>query len=200
MIFPISLFEIISTVASVQFFFFFWMASYVADDVALNRRGTKTFIMNGGRTFFINSKSVVINCWRKLKNPPSWQIVIIVISFKKIPLFPNKLIYFIISFISLFVSIVLELSEGPILCIFFLPNALRSGFTNLSLLSANSETNFFASFHGRLITYPSRSIRFNGGLPKCTILDSWVFEKFVLANERFPKLSQILGACVLVNK
>ena len=113
-----------------------------------------------------------------MKNPPSWQIIMLVISFKKIPLFPNKLIYFIISFISLFVSIVFELSEGPILCIFFLPNALRSGFTNLSLLSANSEINFFASFYGRLITYPRGSIRFKGGLPNCSILDRWVFENF----------------------
>ena len=35
--------------------------------------------------------------------------------------------------------------------------------------------------------------------PKCTILDSWVFENFILADEPFAKVLPILETCVLVN-
>ena len=35
--------------------------------------------------------------------------------------------------------------------------------------------------------------------PKCTILDSWVFENFILADEPFAKALPILETCVLLN-
>ena len=35
--------------------------------------------------------------------------------------------------------------------------------------------------------------------PNCTILDNWVFENFILADEPFAKTSQIFETYVLVN-
>ena len=35
--------------------------------------------------------------------------------------------------------------------------------------------------------------------PNCTVLDNWVFENFMLADERFAKDLDGLKTCVLVN-
>ena len=35
--------------------------------------------------------------------------------------------------------------------------------------------------------------------PNCIILDNWVFQNFILANEPFAKALRLLGTCVLVN-
>ena len=54
-------------------------------------------------TVFINGKPTVINDLRRLKNPPFWQAIFLVVLFGKIPLFCKDLI---ISFISLFVRVI----------------------------------------------------------------------------------------------
>ena len=36
--------------------------------------------------------------------------------------------------------------------------------------------------------------------PKCIILDNWVFENFILADEPFTKALRIIETCVLVKK
>ena len=65
---------------------------------------TKMLLANGVRTFFIAVKLAVINGQRKLRNPPFLLMILLVVSFKKIPLFSKDLITFVISFISLFVK------------------------------------------------------------------------------------------------
>ena len=70
----------------------------------------------GVSTIFINGKPAIINGLRKFKNPPSWQVIFVVVSFIKIPLFSKDLITFIIYFISLFVRVIPE----PLLNVKFL--------------------------------------------------------------------------------
>ena len=62
----------------------------------------------GVSTFFINGKAVVINGLRKLRDPPSWLVIFLVVPFSKIPLFPKDLITVTVSFISLFVNVIQE--------------------------------------------------------------------------------------------
>ena len=68
-------------------------------------------------TVFINGKSTVINDLRRLKNPPFWLAIFLVVLFDKIPLFYKDLV---ISFISLFVRVIPE----PNFCLIFLPMIL----------------------------------------------------------------------------
>ena len=70
----------------------------------------------GVSAIFINGKPAIINGLRKFKNPPSWQVIFVVVSFIKIPLFSKDLITFIIYFISLFVRVIPE----PLLNVKFL--------------------------------------------------------------------------------
>ena len=67
-------------------------------------------LANGVSTFFINGKPAAINGLRKLRNP--WLVVFLVVPFNKIPLFSKDLISFIISFISLIVSVILQPSPA----------------------------------------------------------------------------------------
>ena len=69
---------------------------------------SKTLLANGVSTFFITGNQTCINGPRKMSNPPSWIIVLPVVSFNKIPLFSKYLITFIISFISFFFSVDFE--------------------------------------------------------------------------------------------
>ena len=55
----------------------------------------------------MNGKPAVINGLRKFKNPPSWLVIFLVVSFNKIPLFSKDFVTFIISFISLFIRVIL---------------------------------------------------------------------------------------------
>ena len=109
MISSISLFEIISAVVP-NSKIFFWIAAYFADAAVVNPNGTKTLLANGVSTYFINGKPTDINSLRKLRNPPFWllMILVLVVSFNKIPVFSKDLITFAISFTSLFVSVVPE--------------------------------------------------------------------------------------------
>ena len=90
-------------------YIFFWITAYVADVAAVNPNGTKTLLLNGVSAFFIKGKWVVINGLRKLQKHPSWLLIFLVVLFNKIPIFSNDLITFIISLISLFLSV----SPGP---------------------------------------------------------------------------------------
>ena len=36
-------------------------------------------------------------------------------------------------------------------------------------------------------------------LPNCTIWDSWIFEKFILADEPFARALRVFETCVLIN-
>ena len=63
---------------------FVWIAASVADAVPVNPNGTKTLLANIINTFFINIKPAVINGLRKLRNPPSWLVIFLVVPFNKI--------------------------------------------------------------------------------------------------------------------
>ena len=95
---------------------FFWTAKSVADAAAVNLNGTETFLTNDVRTYFIIGKPAEINGLWKFRNSPSWLAIFLVVYFNKTPLFSKDLITFIISFVSLFLSAILE----PLLDVFFL--------------------------------------------------------------------------------
>ena len=59
-------------------------------------------------TFIIEQNSRVNNGPRKLRNPLSWLLIFLLVSFNKIPRFSKERITFIISFISWFVGVILE--------------------------------------------------------------------------------------------
>ena len=59
-------------------------------------------------TLFINGKPAYMNSLGKLKNPPSWLVILPVVSFKKVSVFLKDLFTSMISFISLFVRVILN--------------------------------------------------------------------------------------------
>ena len=139
-----------------------------------------------------------------MKNPPSWLVTFVVAPFNKIPVFFKDLITFTISFISLFVRLI---PEPVTLLKLFLPIILspvstkRLVSSSLGALFFNSFTNeFFIEFPGDDIISLIIEANILGGPnrypPKCTILDNWVFEDFVLADETFAKDLQIFKTCV----
>ena len=89
-------------------YIFYWIAASVAEGVAVNPNGTKTILANGASTLFINGKPTDNNDFRKLRNPPSWQVIFSGVPFNKISLFSEGLIIFTISFVTLFVSTIPE--------------------------------------------------------------------------------------------
>ena len=84
---------------------FFWIAASVANAVVANPNGNKILLIRCVSTLFINGKPAFINGLRKLRNPSSWVLTFLMVFFNKTPLFSKDLIAFLISFISLFVSI-----------------------------------------------------------------------------------------------
>ena len=68
---------------------FFGIASSVADATA---NVIKTLLGIGASTLFINGKPAVINALRKSRNPPTRLIILLLVPFKKIPLFSKNLI------------------------------------------------------------------------------------------------------------
>ena len=103
----ISLFKSISAVYPDPNIFFGITAS-VGDVASVNPNSTKMLLANGVSTFFINDKPTEINGVKNFRNPPSWLVIFLVLPFYNIPPFPKDLITFIISFISLFLSIKAE--------------------------------------------------------------------------------------------
>ena len=59
-------------------------------------------------TLFINGKPAYMNSLGKLKNTPSWLVILPVVSFKKVSVFLKDLFTSMISFISLFVRVILN--------------------------------------------------------------------------------------------
>ena len=84
---------------------YFWIVASVADIAAGNLNGKKKDIARGVSTLYINGKPAVINILRKLKNPPPWTVIFLVVPFKK-NLFSKELITFIISFSKLFFRVI----------------------------------------------------------------------------------------------
>ena len=154
----ISLCEIISVVIP-DLKIIFWIATSVADADAI------TLLSNGVSTFFINGKSTLVNKARKLSNTPSWLVVFPVVPFNKILLFYKDLLTYIMSFISLFVSIITipDNNESPLLI--FLGEVLIPAimwrfwkiFPDLGgpLFLCSSFTGFIIAF---FVFHPSRKI------------------------------------------
>ena len=67
---------------------------------------TKHFLANGVITLFINSKLAVINGIRKIKNPPYWLIIFLIV-----PLI--KCFYFVKTFIMSFISSLVKIIPVP---------------------------------------------------------------------------------------
>ena len=84
------------------------MAASISETAAVNHKGTKMLLSDEVTTFLINGKPTCINGLRKSRNPPSWIIIFLVVSFNKILLFSKHAITFMTSFTSLFVSVSLE--------------------------------------------------------------------------------------------
>ena len=84
---------------------FFWIATFIADGATVAPNCRKKSLAKGVSTFFINGKPNLNNVPR---SPPFWYITYSVVPFNKIPLFSKDLITFIISIVSLFVSVIPE--------------------------------------------------------------------------------------------
>ena len=82
--------------------------------VAVNTNGTKTILANGANTLFINGKPTDNNDFRKLRNPPSWQLTFSGVPFNNISLFSKRQIIFTISFVTLFVSTIPEFLNNDV--------------------------------------------------------------------------------------
>ena len=119
-------------------------------------------------------------------NPSSWLVIFLVNPFNKTPLFSKDLITLIISFISFYVRVIPE----PVICslwnlsiclsIIFFPKSLAKSVPFVATLD--------------LIFIKLGMSR--GISPNCTILDKWVFENFVLADELLAKTLRIFETCV----
>ena len=75
------------------------MAVSVSETAAVNHKVTKILLSDEVTTFLINGKPTYINGLRKLRNPPSWIIIFLVVPFNKILLFSKHAIYDIFYFI-----------------------------------------------------------------------------------------------------
>ena len=71
-------------------------------------------------TFFINGKPTDFDGLRKLRNPPSSLIILLIVPIKKIPLFSEDLITFIIYFIYLFIYLFIHLFIYSLIYLFIL--------------------------------------------------------------------------------
>ena len=108
-----------------------------------------------------------------MSSPPFWLLIFLVVPFNKIPVFSKELVTFIISFASMFVSVIPEPFSLTLLSTFFTPTYII----------------FFEKF----------MIDSNKDPPNCISLDSWVFGNFILAYEPFAKALLSLETCASVN-
>ena len=74
------------------------MTASLINAAAVNPKGTKTLLANDISTLFINGNPVLIDGPRKLSNPPSWQLIFLLVPFNKIPPFSKNLVTILISF------------------------------------------------------------------------------------------------------
>ena len=77
-----------------------WIDASVAETTTFNLKGTKKILAKGFSKFFINGKLTEVNGLRKLRNPPTWFAIFLIVPFDNIPLFSKKLFFYNI-FISL---------------------------------------------------------------------------------------------------
>ena len=107
---------------------FFWIASSVADAVAVNNNNRiKTFLANGESLFFINGKPAVITGLINSRYPPLWLVIFLEVSFYKISLFSTDVITFIIYFIFiLYARIIPGLAINEILFSNLFTNYIKS--------------------------------------------------------------------------
>ena len=152
--------------------------------------------------------SLMVNRWslinglRKLRNPSSGLLIIVVIRFDKIPVWSKDLITFIISFISLLVSVFLEpFNNGK----GFILNLLLTGFDPASkrafgiLLTLTILSPVVGISMEVLIIGTIKLFIIRRNPHDCAILGSCTFDNFLLANKPFSKSLQIRATCVLVN-
>ena len=179
-------FEIINAVAPDPKSFF-WIAVGVtaaAAAAAVNTNGIKTLLANGVSTFFVNGKPAVINDLRKFRNPPSWLVIFLAVPFNEVSLFSKDLTTFIISFISLSVRVI----PDPLPAIYSLLNLSICWFRNSFPKFLGKSVRFLATLYKicpkigmlRITTHPD-----------CIILDNWIFENFILADEPFASLKLV---------
>ena len=69
---------------------------------------TKKYLARDVSTIFNNGRTAIINGVGKLRNPPSWLVIFLVIPFIKFPLLFKDLITFTIFFILVFVRVISE--------------------------------------------------------------------------------------------
>ena len=87
----------------------------IADAATANPNCSGKRLANNGSTFFINGKTTLANCVRKLINPLFWLLIFLVLLFNNIPAFSIELITFMISSILLFVRAASETVIAEIL-------------------------------------------------------------------------------------
>ena len=75
---------------------FFLIAASASDIPVDNPNRIEIFLVSA---YFINGKPAVINDLRKLRNPLSWLVILLVVPFSKIPLFSKDLVTNILYFI-----------------------------------------------------------------------------------------------------
>ena len=153
-------------------------------------------------TLFINYKPTIIDGIRKFGNRPYWLAVFLVVPFNEILLFSKDLITFIIFFLSSFIRVIPEPVTDELQLIIFLPIILIPASSRISLFNFSVPV-IFNSFANELmltndvifligvIGRPKISSETNRNYPNCIILENWIFEDIVLADEPFAKALHI---------
>ena len=133
--------------------------------------------------------------WENWEILLSWLVVFLVVPFNKIQPFSNYLTTFRISFVSLFVRVILV----PNFLVGSDKMFLESGKIFLEISS--NDTLLDNSFALLAISYATsaRFMRLGMLNPPDCILQNWVFENFILAVELFGKTLRSLETCVSVN-
>ena len=85
------------------------MAASAADTPAGNPNRIKRLLDNGASALFINGKPAVINGLKKLTNPPSWLVNLVLVPFNKSPLFSKDFIIFVMTFTNCLLELFLDL-------------------------------------------------------------------------------------------
>ena len=132
----------------------------------------------------IKGKPAVFNGLRKEENLPIWQIILLVFHFSKIPLFSEELISFMILLSDCLPALVLKLLKIMKDLVLLLNRSFPvSKIVTGMFLSLARLSKIFAI----CIAILSDILRIGINPSNCTILDSLVFENFILIDEPFAK-------------
>ena len=157
-------------------------------------------------TLFINYKPTIIDGIRKFGNRPYWLAIFLAVSLNDILLFSKDLI----TFWSSLIKVIPEPVTDELQLLIFLPITLIPASTRISLFNFSVPV-IFNSFANELmltndvifligvIGRPNTSIETNRNYPNWKILENWIFEDIILADEPFAKAWQIFENCVWVN-